>query len=414
MKFTWFNLMPWPHLPDDFRETNRSVWVDIPSRLYDPKIGHQVYNTYLDLLEYAEELGFDGIGVNEHHANGYGMMPSPNIMAAALSRRTSKAALVVLGNSIALYNPPLRVAEEFAMLDVISGGRLVAGFPVGTSMDTNYCYGIIPAETRSRYAEAHDLIKKAWAADEPFAFNGEYTQLRYVNCWPKPIQKNPPIFIPGGGSLETYDFCLEHDYSYSYLSFSGYLRAKLLMDGFWERVDKSDKDMSPYRGGFAQTIVVADSDEDAEKYYREHIDYFYNRCLHVYPGFADAPGYRTIKTLKAGVTSQMTRQAVGNVTSLSWDQLIKDGYIIAGNPDSVVDQMKKLIKSLRVGNIFCLLHIGNMPEEKCRHSTKLFAEQVIPKLRNMWPEYDNDNRFWIDPIENQAKRRAVDAIGEPA
>ena len=110
----------------------------------------------------------------------------------------------------------------------------------------------------------------------------------------------------------------------------------------------------------------------------------------------------------------MTRQAVGNVTSLSWDQLIRDGYIIAGSPDSVVDQMKKLIKSLRVGNIFCLIHVGNMPEEKCRHSTKLFAEQVIPKLRNMWPEYDDDNRFWIDPIEKQANRPAVSAIGEPA
>ena len=84
-------------------------------------------------------VGFDGIGVNEHHANAYGLMPSPNIMAATLTRRTSKAALVVLGNSIALYNPPIRVAEEFAMLDVLSGGRLVAGFPVGTSMDTNYC-----------------------------------------------------------------------------------------------------------------------------------------------------------------------------------------------------------------------------------------------------------------------------------
>ena len=134
-------------------------------------------------------MGFDGIGVNEHHANAYGLMPSPNIMAATLTRRTSKAALVVLGNSIALYNPPLRVAEEFAMLDVLSGGRLIAGFPVGTSMDTNYAYGTIPALTREKYAEAHDLIRKAWAADEPFAFNGRYTKLRYVNCWPKPIQK---------------------------------------------------------------------------------------------------------------------------------------------------------------------------------------------------------------------------------
>lgn len=402
--------MPWPYLPEDFREKYRSVWVDIPNSLYDPVRGHELYNVYLDELEYAEECGFDGIGVNEHHANGYGLMPSPNLMAAALARRTSKSALVVLGNSIALYNPPLRVAEEFAMLDVISGGRLLAGFPVGTSMDTNYCYGQIPALTREKYREAHELIKRAWQEDEPFTFNGRYTQLRYANCWPKPIQSPPPIFIPGGGSLETYDFCLENDYVYCYLSFTGYRRAKQLMDGYWERVEEYGKDNSPYRAGFAQTIVVAETDEEAEKEYREHIDYFYNRCLHVYPGFADAPGYRTIKTLKANVTSQMTEQAFGNVSSMSWQQLIDDGYIIAGSPDTVANQMKELATSLRVGNIFCLIHVGNMPQDKCMRSTKLFADEVIPQLRDMWPEYKDDNRFWISPIDH-ANRAAAAAIG---
>jgi alkanesulfonate monooxygenase SsuD/methylene tetrahydromethanopterin reductase-like flavin-dependent oxidoreductase (luciferase family) len=162
MKFTWFHLMPYRFLPDDFKEKYHSVWVDIPRNLYDPKIGHQLYNEYLDSLEFADQMGFDGLGVNEHHQNGYGMMPSPNIMAASLARRTSRANLVVLGNSIALYNPPIRVAEEFAMLDVLSGGRLVAGFPVGTSMDTNFCYGQTPALLREKYLEAHDLIIKAW------------------------------------------------------------------------------------------------------------------------------------------------------------------------------------------------------------------------------------------------------------
>jgi len=410
LKFTWFNLMPWPYLPEDFREKYRSVWVDIPNSLYDPVRGHELYNVYLDELEYAEECGFDGIGVNEHHANGYGLMPSPNLMAAALARRTSKSALVVLGNSIALYNPPLRVAEEFAMLDVISGGRLLAGFPVGTSMDTNYCYGQIPALTREKYQEAHELIMRAWREDEPFTFNGRYNQLRYANCWPKPIQSPPPIFIPGGGSLETYDFCLENDYVYCYLSFTGYLRAKQLMDGYWERVAEYGKDDSPYRAGFAQTIVVAETDEEAERDYREHIDYFYNRCLHVYPGFADAPGYRTIKTLKANVTSQMTAQGSGNIASMSWQQLIDDGYIIAGSPDTVANQMKELVTSLRVGNIFCLIHVGNMPQDKCMRSTKLFAEEVIPQLRDMWPEYEDDNRFWVSPIDH-ANRSAAAAIG---
>jgi len=165
--------MPWPDLPPDFREKHHSVWVDIPNTLFDPVRANGLYNEYMDQLEYAEACGFDGIGVNEHHQNGYGIMPSPNIIAAGLARRTSRAALCVIGNSIALYNPPIRVAEEFAMLDCISGGRLVAGFPVGTPMDTNFCYGQIPALTRDKYYEAHDLIMKAWAAEEPFAFDGK-------------------------------------------------------------------------------------------------------------------------------------------------------------------------------------------------------------------------------------------------
>lgn len=402
MKFTWFNLMPWPYLPDDFRETNRSVWVDIDQKLFDPAKSHEVYNTYMDLLEYADTLGFDGVGVNEHHQNGYGIMPSPNIIAAGLARRTKDAAIVVLGNSIALYNPPVRVAEEFAMLDCISGGRLVAGFPVGTSMDTNYCYGQIPSLTREKYNEAHDLIIKAWTTREPFAFNGRYNKLRHVNIWPRPIQDkpHPPVHIPGGGSVETYDFCIDNTYSYSYLSFSGYLRAQALMSGYWKRVEERGVDKSPYRAGFAQTILVADTDEEAERLYSEHVSYFYNRCLHVYPGFADAPGYRTIKTIQTGALSQYA-PPTGGYTQLTWKELTEQGHVIAGSPETVRQRMEDLIKGLNVGNIFCLMHVGNMPADKCMYSTKLFAEKVMPKLRNMFPDWEDDNRFWTSPLKDR-------------
>ena len=402
MKFTWFNLMPWPYLPDDFREKHHSVWVDIPNKLYDPQKGHFLYHQYMDQLEYAEQVGFDGIGCNEHHQNGYGLMPSPNIIAAGLSRRTSKAAIAVIGNSLALYNPPIRVAEEFAMLDVMSGGRLLAGFPVGTSMDTNYCYGQIPALTRDKYAEAHDLVMRAWAEEEPFAFDGKYNQLRHVNLWPKPIQKpHPPIYIPGGGSIETWDFCLDHDYNYSYLSFTGYLRGKKLLDGYWNQVAKRGKDESPYRGAFAQTICVAETDQEAEKLYAEHVNYFYNRCLHIYGGFADAPGYRTIKTIQADVVNALNEDMQNLFPSLSWKELVDGGYVIAGSPATVRDRMKELIKGLHVGHIFCLIHVGNMPDWKTRYSTKLFAEKVMPGLRDMWPEWKDDNRWWCKPMEDR-------------
>jgi alkanesulfonate monooxygenase SsuD/methylene tetrahydromethanopterin reductase-like flavin-dependent oxidoreductase (luciferase family) len=403
MRFTWFNLMPWPDLPADFREKHRSVWVDIDSRLFEPVRAHGVYNTYMDMLEYAGRLGFDGIGINEHHQNAYGIMPSPNLIAAGLARRTSDVAIVVLGNSIALYNPPVRVAEEFAMLDCISGGRLVAGFPVGTSMDTNYSYGQIPALTREKYAEAHELIMRAWREPEPFAFNGRYTQLRYVNIWPRPLQQpHPPIHIPGGGSVETYDFCIDNTYSYSYLSFSGYIRAKALMQGYWDRVaQRNAPDSSPYRAGFAQTICVAETDEEAERLYAEHVLYFYNRCLHVFPGFADAPGYRTVKTIQTGALSQYA-PARGGYASLTWKDLIEGGHVIAGSPETVRQRMEDLIRGLHVGNIFCLMHVGDMPVEKCMYSTRLFAEKVMPSLRAMFPEHADDDRFWCKPVARQA------------
>lgn len=404
MKFTWFNLMPWPYLPDNFRDQYRSVWVDIPSKLYDPKLGNKVYHEYMDQLEYADSLGYDGIGVNEHHQNGYGLMPSPNIIAASLARRTSNAAICVIGNSIALYNPPIRVAEEFAMLDVISGGRLVAGFPVGTPMDTNFTYGQIPALTRDKYYEAHDLIMKAWTEEEPFAFDGKYTQLRYVNCWPKPIQKpHPPIYIPGGGSVETWDFCVENDYNYSYLSFSGYKAGKLLLDGFWERVAASGKDMSPYRASFAQIICVGETDQEAEELYAEHILYFYNRCLHVFPGFSDPPGYRTIKTIQSGKLDQLRAENQRFFRNATWPDLVESGNVIAGSPETVRQRMEEMIKSLRIGTVFALICMGDMPDWKVRHSTKLFAEKVMPYLKDIWPEWKDDDRWWCKPYEGRVR-----------
>ena len=130
MKFCWFHLMPYRFLPKDFEKDYHSVWVDVPSRLFDPAKGHQLYNEFLDELEFADQMGFDGICVNEHHNNAYGIMPAPNVIAGALARRTSDAALIVLGSSIALYNPPLRAAEELAMLG-LHQRREAGGGPAG-------------------------------------------------------------------------------------------------------------------------------------------------------------------------------------------------------------------------------------------------------------------------------------------
>ena len=121
MKTIWFHLMPYPELPEDFTDEHRSVWVDIDPGLFDPVVGHRMYNEYIDELEFAASVGFDGVGINEHHSNAYGLMPSPNLIAAALARTCPDAALVVLGDSVALYNPPIRVADESPYLTAAEG-----------------------------------------------------------------------------------------------------------------------------------------------------------------------------------------------------------------------------------------------------------------------------------------------------
>ena len=148
-------------------------------------------------------------------------------------------------------------------------------------------------------------------------------------------------------------------------------------------------------------MFVADSDREAEELYSEHANYFFNRCLHIYPGFAEPPGYRTVKTIKSGKLSQMTENFQKLFSTLTWKDLVEGGYIIAGSPATVREQMEHMIKELRLGTVFCLFHTGNMPDWKTRYSTQLFAEKVMPRLRNMWPEYENDDRWWCKPLDTR-------------
>ena len=264
----------------------------------------------MDELEYAADCGFDAVCVNEHHSNGYGLMPSPNLIASSLARRTTDTAICVMGNSLALYNPPTRVAEEFAMIDCISGGRLIAGFPVGSPMDTCYAYGQNPSLLRDRYHEAHDLILRAWTDRDTFAFNGRFNQQRYVNIWPRPVQApHPPIWVPGGGSIETWQWCAEMDYVYCYLSYYGYKIGRATMDGFWAEMAKLGKDRNPYRAGFLQFVGVGESRQHAMDLYGEAAEYFYGNCLHIDPRFAAPPGYTTEATQRMGLQSQVAKAA---------------------------------------------------------------------------------------------------------
>ena len=353
-------------------------------------------------------MGFDGVCTNEHHQNAYGFMPNPNIMGSVLSRSTKNAAIVQMGATLPTTGPAIRIAEEYAMLDCISGGRLVAGMSVGSAMDGCFCYGLVPIEQREWFREAHDLILQAWTKEEIFAYNGKYNQLRYVNLWPRPIQKpHPPVLIPGSGSITTWDFVAEHDYCYCYLSYYGNSYAKSITDRFWERMDQLGKDRNPYRMGFLQLLVVSETDARAEKEYAEHIKYFYDKSYFIPPYFMDTPGFNDYVSMVHSVkkTTQARSEQTGQWRDWSYKDFVDQQFVIGGSPASVVGQVKDAVKKLRVGNLMVLLQIGSMPHELTLKNIELFGKEVLPHIRDIWDDQGWENHWW--PERLKAKRPVV-------
>ena len=392
MRFHWFAEATYPYLGKEFAENHRSAWVDPPRSVATPELEGEALRAYLRMYQYAAEVGFDSVLLNEHHQTIGAMTPSPNLMAAALATTIpAHTGIAIIGNSLALYNPPTRVAEEYAFLDSISNGRLIAGFVYGTPMDSAYAYGVPPGEIRGRFREAHDLILKAWTSPEPFTWNGKHTKLRYVNIWPQPVQKpHPPIWIPGSGSLETWELVTEKNYCYGHLSFSGMRSAQPLVDSYWEYVDRAGGDMNPNRMAFTQIVCVSETDAKAEEEYGEAVQYFYRNTNRVAPAFTAAPGYRTEASMrwelemaaKRGI--DRTRAARGELT---WKDYVDGGFVIAGSPATVRDRLREVVKTLRVGQLIATPHMGNLSEDQAKKNSYLFATEVIPHLRDIWSEY---------------------------
>lgn len=405
MQVSMFHLMPHRELPADFEQRYKSVWVD-PNwwELADAERVGQYYNWTLDELTYAAKMGLDGICVNEHHQNAYGFMPGPNLMGAALARATNdlNTAIVQMGATLPTTNPPIRVAEEYAMLDCISGGRLVAGMPLGSPMDANQVYGITPIEQRERYYEAHDLILKAWQSREMFAWNGKYQQLGKVNLWPRPIQQPyPPVWVPGTGSYSTWEFSAKHDHCYCYLSYFGAQAARQVMNGFWSFVENRGLKKNPYRAGFLQLVAVSETDERAELEYAEHVKYFYSKCLHIPPHYFGPPGHQDYTSLEKGIRSGFAarmQEELANLKQYGYKDFVDNQFVICGSPATVREQLRQAASDLHVGNLMVLLHIGSMPHHLTIKNIQLFATEVLPYLRDLWDDEGWENEWWPERL----------------
>jgi alkanesulfonate monooxygenase SsuD/methylene tetrahydromethanopterin reductase-like flavin-dependent oxidoreductase (luciferase family) len=410
VKVNLFQQAPYRFMPAGFEDRGVPSVVKAPyAELVEPAKLFDSYSWFIDELLAAVRLGFDGVAVTEHGQTSYDMVPNPNLPAAVLAHairsERPETALIVLGRSLGKTTEPLRIAEEYAMLDVMSGGRLVAGLPVGLSYDANLNNGIPTVDTRDRYREAVELMFRSWEEDEPFTWNGRFSQYSLVNSWPRPLQRpRPPVWVPGSGSPGTMQWTIDHDYAFVYLGWFGpTLTAKRIFDRFWDLADGSGIPRNPYRVGFVQNVVVAETDERAEVEYGRYVEDAFRQGVGSVPfHYLGLPGYvepRGVETLlrdpgDLGLAAELRHATFG--------RLAEARSVIAGSPATVRDQIVDFVEEFRIGNLLVMLQMGGMPHELTMKNINMFADEVMPHLQSVWNDGEWENHWWPTGLPERA------------
>ena len=374
MKVFVFHLMPYASVDPDYDQDYKTCWVTYPNTNFDPVKGYELYNRYLDELEYADELGFDGICVNEHHQNAYGLMPSPVVMASALARRTSKVKIAILGNAFGMRDHPQTLAEEHAMIDCITGGRLISGMVRGQGCEY-YSMGSNPTVSHERFHEAHNLVIRAWTEEGPFVFEGKHFHFEYVNTWPRPYQQpHPPIWVPSQGSTETIEWAAHPDRKYTYLqTYSPFESVVRFLNAYRQVARDHGYTAKPEQVGWAAPIYVGETDRQAIDEARPHVELFFNKLLKfpttmvLPPGYMSNESYKRVLKTKSSLLSGHTIESV-----------MEHDIIIVGSPDTVRKKLAACQAEAGLGNFLGMFQIGSMPHDMTMASMKRFAEEVMP------------------------------------
>ena len=376
MKIYNFDLLAYPHVPMDIPGT------PLPSNLFDPVEGCRNYEEHFYEMEHCEQLGFEGVLFNEHHYSAYGTMPSPNLVAAALSQRTSRIKIGVLGNVLPLRHHPVRVAEEYAMVDCMSGGRLIAGFVRGIPPEYLW-YNVDPSESRGRFEEAFELIMRAWS--EPiWSYHGRFFHLENCATWPRPIQQPPPAHMGRRPQRRIRRMVCTAPYPHR----PG-VPDRQPDRGYVQLLPQSRRGMrvgkpTPGSSFCAVTSTLVKRTRRHAKQPKPALRYFFTLLDRGFKQTATPEGARVREALYTKKSFNYFREENRqrhDFSLLSWEDLDRVGYIIAGSPDTVARRLNEQMRLVGAEHFMGMFHIGNLPHSKVLASLDLFHKRVMPQLQ---------------------------------
>jgi alkanesulfonate monooxygenase SsuD/methylene tetrahydromethanopterin reductase-like flavin-dependent oxidoreductase (luciferase family) len=367
MKFSFFMMNTYAD-PEKFGAAYTTY--PMPAKYYDPEVGLKSVADHMEQARLAEELGFDWISASEHH--GWHILQTPNasLMLAALSQVTTRVKLAWMGPLVSMNNP-IRVAEEAAMLDQLSGGRLIVLFLRGTPNEF-LAYGVRPAETRPRTQEAIELISRLLVEPQPFSWQGRYFQYRNATVWPGLTQRGLFPIISSGNSLESATFAAKHHHGLGISYYPTELVADLVAF-YKQECERFGWEPSPDQILYRCFAGVGENDEHADDMERRY-----------YGGGAGitTPMYGRGKLLAAELKVPEPPKRVGSdqkdggASGFAFGQLS-----LKGSADTVVEQIREFSARTGVGVYDVSFNGGGLSGEEALASLRRFGEEVIPRVR---------------------------------
>jgi len=329
----------------------------------------QYYKNFFDEVTYAEELGFDSMWIGEHHFCRY-ICPAPQIVAAGIAQRTKK---IRIGTSIVLlpHHDPIRLAEDYAMVDLLSGGRLDLGVGRGFIKATYDGFNQSMDESRDRFNECLEIIERAWS-QPTFSYAGKYYHANNVAILPRPLQKpTPPIFMAAAISPESFVAAGQRGHS-------------VMLAPFFQSRSTLKQNIQLYRETLRQSGHAPDSVEIVSGYHtfiddtpqlaRSKWESHYMRYMHFVGGLVN-PGEYTSQDY------QSWRRSGDALRQVTFERMYPD-QVLCADPNQAVERVALMGEEFGVSHFWVYMDLGGLDQLELHRSMERFATKVIPQFRH--------------------------------
>jgi natural product biosynthesis luciferase-like monooxygenase protein len=338
------------------------------------KTEHEVIKEQMELMYEAEGLGFDSVWPAEHHFSEYGYCASPQVSLAAVAARTTR---IRLGTGVVVlpFHNPIRVAEDFAFLDLMSDGRVDLGVGRGYQPIEYAGFGLADQQANSReiFDESIRLVRQCWT-DERVTFRGKHFHVEDLYVRPKPLQQpHPPIYM---ACLSAESFRLAGRYGFNVLMSGAFgLSAEGAKVGIKDyRAGRKEAGLDPTTGQVALLLKVyaGDTMDGARRDYAGPCTWYY-RTIAKY--VAPPSGQAAIKSYELYSSTRNTAE------TLNFEDLANSPLMVCGDVEHCVEKLSQLVIDFGFDELLCWTRIGGLENRKVLHSMELMSGLVMPRVR---------------------------------